>query len=122
MKQYKDSEKETMYAMLYRDIATGSYGIFYARDKQSVEEFTSRIRDLIGKDAEELEEEDMMFRMEELWVEFPDIREMDKLDYNRFGPLPNGGYGFWDDAGIYCFINGKEGDDLHLWSPEDSEK
>lgn len=122
MKQYKDSEKETMYAMLYRDIGTGSYGIFYARDKQSVEEFTSKIRDLIGKDAEELEEEDMMFRMEELWVEFPDIREMDKLDYDRFGPLSNGGYGFRDDDGIYCFINGKEGDDLHLWSPEDSEK
>lgn len=112
-----DKEKQVMYAMYYNDIETSTHGIFYSCDRKSVEEFTTRIKNLIGKDADVLDEEDMFFHMEELWVEFPDIREIDGIDASTVGPVQGGEwYGYQDDNNIYCFVNGQYGDDLHLWS------
>ena len=99
----KEARLPVMWAIDYRDFHTAIHGLFYGKDRRQVEKFAKRL-EAISNDTETSPEE-MQFVWDDLMSEFPDIKQIDEINFRDIGKLPSGKYGIIIDDVEYRLVN-----------------
>lgn len=109
----KEARKRIMYAVDYRNMNTAIHGLFYGKDRRMVEMFAKRLEAI--EDDTETSPEEMQFVWDDLMSEFPDIQQIEEVNFRDFVDLPGGYKGLEDDDTIYRIVN-RVGIDLYMES------
>ena len=100
----KEAKLPVMWAIDYRDFHTAIHGLIYGKNRRDVEEFYDRLKAIYSDRDISPEEQEMLYQ--DLWDEFyPEINQIDEINFRDIGKLPSGKYGIVLDDVEYRLVN-----------------
>ena len=95
--------KQIMWAIDYRNMYTAIHGLFYGKDKKRVKAFEKELEYL--HTATDLDEYEMYDAWESLYRDYPDIGNLEEVNFREFVDLPGGYKGLETDDCQYRILN-----------------
>ena len=102
-RKVNEARKQIMWAIDYRNMHTAIHGLFYGKDKKRVKAFEKELEYL--HTATDLDEYEMYDAWESLYGDYPDIGNLEEVDFREFVDLPGGYKGLETDDCQYRILN-----------------